>query len=233
MTTGVQGSNRGSAPGLRFPAGPARAPALSRRGSNPSVPRWPEGGGCQALRRLRGGDQGTRAGRPRASKWHSARTRDSSPLGLDLRALSAPPPTLPGLLPPPSAGGLWAEACLARFRSASPGVRLATAGRAFSSGRVCRLHFRLPRAPAGAWTLSPTCGGSRPGPHRRDSQNQAPSLLLRTLASRSPRPARRPRLACRRRLLIRPGPAAPVAGRPESRSSPAVTPPRVRLLSPH
>lgn len=64
------------------------------------MPRWPEGGGWKAPRCVRGGDQGTRAGRPRASKWHSARTRDSSLRGGSLRALSAPSPL--SSCPPPT-----------------------------------------------------------------------------------------------------------------------------------
>lgn len=73
------------AAGLRFPTAPARAPAF-RRGT---VPRRPVGRGKKASCCVRGGDQGTRAGRPPAGMWRSARTRDPSLRGGLLRALSA------------------------------------------------------------------------------------------------------------------------------------------------
>ena len=87
-----------------------------------------------------------------------------------------PPPPAPST---PWRVGLPAEA--ARFRSASPGSGLATAGAAFSSGGGAALVL-APACPILSVETEAHVRGTRPRTRRRDSQNQA--HILRLAASR-------------------------------------------------
>lgn len=210
---------RGAA-GLHHPVDPARAPAHSRSGTNSPVPRRPEGGGWKAPRCVRGGDPGTRAVRPRASKWHSARTRDSSLRGRGLQASARLPshPPAPLTFSSRALGGGWRRA----FPVRRPGSGLAAAGRAFSSGRARGLYLRLSRTPVLSVDTEPHMGWHQaPPPQLPESSSYSP--VGRQCLPIASGPASLPSRVFGHPPLFGPGSTVPSAERPKKPFFPALS----------